>query len=220
MTLSKRGLASLIGAGCAAVVATTLFSALPGSAVGASGPLATKPGTTWSQGNTQVVLLSGPPNNFVPIDTTPTLPAGSYTYNFAIDAECNRARGRTGPSFEIHPGKYIESLADLRWVLIRPHDTRGGTLSECLGDCLGQGAGAGREVGISTVNRRDRVGADRQGVGAESGGAAGEGHAADAGARVFEHDGSGRCSRTGRHRIDGRGEHNQLAEYRRIDTGR
>jgi hypothetical protein len=85
MTFSRRGLASLISGTCVIVAGVTLFSALPASSVGASGPLATKAGTTWSQGNTQVVPLSGPPNNFVPIDTTPTLPAGSYTYTFVIN---------------------------------------------------------------------------------------------------------------------------------------
>jgi hypothetical protein len=85
MRISKRRVASSIGVASLALAAVTLFAAVPSSSVWAKAPKAPKNGTTWSQGNTENVQLSGPPNNFVPIDSTPTLPAGSYTYNFVIN---------------------------------------------------------------------------------------------------------------------------------------
>jgi hypothetical protein len=75
----------VVGAAAVAVAAVTCLSSLPVSSVGASAQAKAKNGTTWSQGNTENVALSGPPNNFTPIDSTPTLPAGSYTYTFVIN---------------------------------------------------------------------------------------------------------------------------------------
>jgi len=84
MKVFKQWAAPLVTVSCLIIAGATLLAVVPESSSGASGPT---PATVkaWSQGNTVNVALAGPPNNFVPIDTTPTLGAGSYTYSFVIN---------------------------------------------------------------------------------------------------------------------------------------
>jgi hypothetical protein len=82
--LRKYG-AALGGVVAVVVAGVTILSTVPVSSVGANAAAKAKAGATWSQGNTENVALSGPPNNFVPIDSSPTLAAGSYTYTFVIN---------------------------------------------------------------------------------------------------------------------------------------
>jgi hypothetical protein len=74
-------------AACSVGVGVSLLGVAPGSpgVAQASDHVKAKTGSTWSQGNTTNVFLSGAPNNFVPIDSTPTLAPGSYTYTFVIN---------------------------------------------------------------------------------------------------------------------------------------
>ena len=74
----------MVGAACVVTAGVAFLSVVPMSSAVAR-TLRFRDGMTWSQGNTENVALSGPPNNFIPIDSSPTLPAGSYTYQFVIN---------------------------------------------------------------------------------------------------------------------------------------
>jgi hypothetical protein len=85
MKIVRKYAAALAGVVAVVVSGVTILSMVPVSSVGANANARAKTGTTWSQGNTKNVAISGPPNNFVPVDSSPTLAAGSYTYTFVIN---------------------------------------------------------------------------------------------------------------------------------------